>query len=155
MPHIAGCAKQFSNALSQADIPSGLQGRAFQLDLIIIGVIEINRQTCSLRPIPHHGLFSRDTGSSQVAENGLFIKRRNAKAEVINIVSLLTRRLPTLTTDRPVHINQVNHGCPCAQMNHAKVVTALFDITSQYRCVESQAVLNVLHPQYNMVDTLN
>ncbi|MNL42270.1 hypothetical protein D3C87_1647150 [compost metagenome] len=123
--------------------------------MIIIRVIEINRQTCSLCSIAHHCLFSDYTGISQVAENGLFIKRLNPKAEVIDVVSLLTRRLPTLTTDRPVHINQVNHGCPCAQMNHAKVVTALFDITSQYRCVESQAVLNVLHPQYNMVDTLN
>ncbi len=76
----------------------------------------------------------------------MFIKRLNPKAKVIDVVSLLTRRLTTLTTDRPFHINQVNHGCPCAQMNHAKVVTALFDITSKYRCVESQAVLDVLYP---------
>ena len=75
MLHIAGCEKRFSNAPSQADIPSGLQGRAFELDLIIIRVTEVNRQTCSLRAVPHRRGFSGYAGSSQVAQNGLFIKR--------------------------------------------------------------------------------
>lgn len=64
-----------------------------------------------------------------MVENRGFIKRLNPQADVIDIMPLLARRLPTFTTDRPVHIDQVNQGRPGTQVDHAEVVTAL--LTSQ------------------------
>jgi hypothetical protein len=52
-------------------------------------------------------------------EEGLFIKRLDTQAEVIDVVPLLTCRRPALATERPVDGYQINHRNAGAQMKYA------------------------------------
>src|SRR3546814_7992230 len=90
-----------------------------------------------------------------MSEEGLFIERLDAQAEVVDIVPLLASRRPTLAPQRPVDSNQIDHRNTGAEVEHPKIVPALLEFATEHRGVERETALEVLHPQDDMVNTLN
>jgi hypothetical protein len=88
----------------------------------------------------------------ELAADGCFIERLDAKAEVIEVPSFFRRWPATRPAKLTVHWHEVEQGAPGTKLNQPNGVLASFDRASECSAVEAKHSIEVHYAQDKVID---
>src|SRR5436190_929386 len=116
--------------------------RAFELDLVALGIVEIHRETRAFRTITLDRFAHRNAERRKPAFDARPVERLDAEAQVIHVAA----------RDRPFAQDQVEHRGPGAHLHQAEPLQPTLDLEAQRLLVEPHHRRQVADPQHDMVD---
>ena len=87
-----------------------------------------------------------------MATNARFIEWVDAKAEMMQVATFLSRRCATRSAELALHGHEINDRSASSQLNQADLALASLDGTSENSAVEAKQAVDVDNAQHKMVD---
>jgi hypothetical protein len=117
----------------------------FELDLIALRIVEIDRRSVSFRSVALDGFADRYAERRQPGDDGVTVERRHAKAEMVHVGSILGA----------LARNQIQHRRPRAHLYEMDPVQPALDVEAQNLFVELNHRCEVTDPEHDMVDSFD
>ncbi|SPO54812.1 protein of unknown function [Pseudomonas sp. JV551A1] len=129
--------------------------RPFQLDLVAIGIVAVQRQPFAFGAIAFLGRFDFNPRSLQVGRKCSLIERLDAQAEMVQVAPFGPRRRAARLAQGTVQGHQIDHCRARGQVDHAQVFAHTADRAAEQLGVEGDAALQVADAQNEVVDVLD
>lgn len=131
---------------------SGGFGRAFELDLVAVGIGDIDRGTVAPCPVAPADLFDVNAvGCEMGAERG-FVERGDLERKMVNITALGPGRRPARLPALSVERHEIDLRMARAKLDQADILLALVDGAAEDADIKGKAPVEIGDPEHDVID---
>ena len=114
--------------------------------------MQVHRRTFAFGTVTQLNGPGFNTVSLQLLANAGFVKRLDAKTEMIDVAPFPPRRHAAFATELSINGDKIDQGSACAKLDQSDLILPAFNGAGQHFAIERQHCIKVDDAQDNVID---